>query len=485
VIFKLYDTYGFPVDIVRDTIREEDITLDMEGFDREMADQRSRSRSKVSFAGISDAYRKLTSKGVQSEFLGHMQLQCESGVLLLVQDGSEVDFAGKGGNVEVVTEQTPFYGEAGGQVGDRGRITADDLDLEVTDTIKDPTGLIIHKGTVRSGRIQKGQTVQLSVDSEKRRATQRNHTATHILHAVLRGVLGDHVKQAGSLVAPDRMRFDFSHFSQIDPDTLDRIEALVNEKIRADMSMQTAEMEAEQAFQSGATALFEEKYGDRVRVVSLSDFSKELCGGTHVQRTGEIGLFKIVSESSAASGVRRIEALTGQAALEYAQETERLLQQAAHLVKDRPETVPARLEKLMADHKTLEKEVERLKAKIAVLSASGAEERIETVDGVKVLAKRVSVDTPAALRDLADQFKNKIGSGVVVLGAAAEGKAMLIAVVTKDLVDRFHAGNIVKDLAAVVGGKGGGRPDMAQAGGPQPENLEQALERVYEIVAGA
>jgi alanyl-tRNA synthetase len=457
----------------------------MEGFDRAMADQRSRSRSKISFAGISDAYRKLTSKGVQSEFLGHMQLQCESSVLLLVQDGGEVDFAGKGSRVEVVTEQTPFYGEAGGQVGDRGRITADDLDLEVTDTIKDPTGLTIHKGTVRSGRIQKGQTVQLIVDSEKRSATQRNHTATHILHAVLRGVLGDHVKQAGSLVAPDRMRFDFSHFSQIDPETLDRIEALVNEKIRADMSMQTAEMEAEQAFQSGATALFEEKYGDRVRVVSLSDFSKELCGGTHVQRTGEIGLFKIVSESSAASGVRRIEALTGQAALEYTQQTERLLQQTSHLVKDRPETLPARVEKLMADHKTLEKEVERLKAKIAVLSASGAEERIETVDGVKVLAKRVSVDTPAALRDLADQFKNKIGSGVVVLGAAAEGKAMLIAVVTKDLVDRFHAGNIVKDLAAVVGGKGGGRPDMAQAGGPQPENLEQALERVYEIVAGA
>ncbi|HHP7233314.1 MAG TPA: alanine--tRNA ligase [Desulfobacterales bacterium] len=485
VIFKLYDTYGFPVDIVRDTVREEEIALDMEGFDRAMADQRSRSRSKISFAGISDAYRKLTSKGVQSEFLGHMQLQCESSVLLLVQDGSEVDFAGKGSSVEVVTEQTPFYGEAGGQVGDRGRITADDLDLEVTDTIKDPTGLTIHKGTVRSGRIQKGQTVQLIVDSEKRSATQRNHTATHILHAVLRDVLGDHVKQAGSLVAPDRMRFDFSHFSQIDPETLDRIEALVNEKIRADMPMQTAEMEAEQAFQSGATALFEEKYGDRVRVVSMSDFSKELCGGTHVQRTGEIGLFKIVSESSAASGVRRIEALTGQAALEYTQQATRLLQQAAHLVKDRPETVPARVEKLMADHKTLEKEVERLKAKIAVLSASDAEERIETVDGVKVLAKRVSVGTPAALRDLADQFKNKIGSGVVVLGAVAEGKAMLIAVVTKDLVDRFHAGNIVKDLAAVVGGRGGGRPDMAQAGGPQPENLEQALERVYEILAHA
>jgi len=483
VIFKLYDTYGFPVDIVRDTVREEDIELDMEGFDRAMADQRARSRSKVSFAGISDAYRKLTSKGIQSEFLGHMQLRCESKVLLLVQAGSEVDFAGPGSEVEVVTEQTPFYGEAGGQVGDRGRMTADDLDLQVTDTVKDPTGLIIHRGKVRSGRIQKGQKVRLMVDSEKRRSTQRNHTATHILHAVLRSELGDHVKQAGSLVAPDRLRFDFSHFSQIDAETMDRIESLVNQKIRADISMETAEMEAEEALQSGATALFEEKYGERVRVVSLSDFSKELCGGTHVRRTGEIGLFKIVSESSAASGVRRIEALTGQAALEYVQETGRRLQQTADLVKDRPEAVPSRVEKLIAEHKTLEKEIERLKGKIAVLSASGAEERIESVDGVKVMAKRVAVDSPAALRDLADQFKNKIGSGIVVLGAAAEGKAMLIAVVTKDLVDRFHAGNIVKSLAEVVGGRGGGRPDMAQAGGPQPENLEQALERVYDIVA--
>jgi len=485
VIFKLYDTYGFPVDIVRDTVREEEIELDMEGFDQAMADQRVRSRSKVSFAGISDAYRNLTSQGVQSEFLGHMQLQCESRVLLLVQDGSEVDFAGKGSPVEVVTEQTPFYGEAGGQVGDRGRITADDLDLEVTDTIKDPTGLTIHRGTVRSGRIQKGQSVRLSVDSDKRRSTQRNHTATHILHAVLRSLLGDHVKQAGSLVAPDRLRFDFSHFSQVDADILDRIEVLVNQKIRADLPMQTAEMEAEEAFQSGATALFEEKYGDRVRVVSLSDFSKELCGGTHVQRTGEIGLFKIVSESSAASGVRRIEAVTGQAAVEYTQKTERLLEQTADLLKDRTQQVPVKVEKLIAEHKALEREVERLKAKIAVLSASGAEDRVESIDGIKVMAKRVTVDSPAALRDLADQLKNKIGSGIVVLGTAAQGKAMLIAVVTPDLVDRYHAGNIVRALAEVVGGRGGGRPDMAQAGGPKPENLEQALEKVYQVVANS
>ena len=482
VIFKLYDTYGFPVDIVRDVVREKHIRLDMAGFEEAMAGQRAQSRSKATFAKISDAYKKLTSQGVSVQFVGHAQTTAVSKVVLLVQNGEAVDLAGAGSDIEIVTEITPFYGEAGGQVGDSGRISSFDLEIEVADTVKDPTGLIIHKGRILSGRIKTGQSVTLSVDGEKRRATQRNHTATHILHAVLRSVLGDHVKQAGSLVAPDRLRFDFSHFSQIDPDTLSRIEELVNDRILENVPAQTVEMAADEAFKSGAMALFEEKYGDRVRVVSLSGFSKELCGGTHVANTGDIGLFKIIGESSVASGVRRIEALTGKAALAHSRQSDRMLQETARLLKDTPEALPQRVTKLIAENKALEKEVERLKFKLTRLSASGTEDDVQTVNGVKVLAKRVAADSPAALRELADQFKGKMTSGIVVLGAAAGGKAFLIALVSKDLSQRYHAGHIVKELSAMVGGSGGGRPDMAQAGGTQPENLDQALQKTYEIV---
>ncbi len=485
VIFKLYDTYGFPVDIVRDVVRERDIGLDMAGFEAAMAGQRAQSRSKAAFAKISDAYKHLTSQGVSAEFVGHTQSAVSSKVLLLVQNGEAVDLAGAGSDIEIVTATTPFYGEAGGQVGDCGRISGPGLYIEVTDTVKDPTARIIHRGRSLSGSIKTGQTVALTVDNENRRATQRNHTATHILHAVLRSVLGDHVKQAGSLVAPDRLRFDFSHFSQIDADTLRRIEELVNDHILENVPAQTVEMAADEAFRSGATALFEEKYGDRVRVVSLAGFSKELCGGTHVASTGDIGLFKIIGESSVASGVRRIEALTGKAALVYTQQNDRLLQEMARLFKDVPEALPQRLIKLIAEHKALEKEVERLKSQLMRLSASDAEDDVQTVNGVRDLAKRVTADSPAALRELADRFREKMTSGVVVLGTAAAGKAFLIALVSKDLSQRYHAGHIVKELSAMVGGSGGGRPDMAQAGGTQPENLDRALQKTFEIVQRA
>jgi len=350
--------------------------------------------------------------------------------------------------------------------------------------VKDPTGLIIHKGQVITGKVMTGQTVTMTVDAENRAATQRNHTATHILHAVLRKLLGEHVKQAGSRVAPDRLRFDFSHFSQIEPATLEKIEILVNERIRENVVTHTEEMEAEQAFKTGAMALFEEKYGDRVRVVSLSDFSKELCGGTHTHRTGDIGLFIITAESSIAAGVRRIEALTGAAAVDFVIDNNRILQQSAHILRDKPEAVPAKIEKMLSVHKALEKEIEKLKAQIATISASEAGEDIRSVNGVDVIVQKVAVDSPAALRDLADQLKDKIKSGIVVLGSAAGAKALLIAIVTKDLTDRFHAGSIVKAMAAVVGGGGGGRPDMAQAGGTRPENLDQALEKAIAVIEG-
>ena len=286
VIFKLYDTYGFPVDIVRDVVRDENLTLDMDGFDTAMAHQRAKSRSVVEFASISEAYKHLSARGVKPEFSGYGGLVDKSAILVIVEEGSEIVEAKSGQSVEVVTETTPFYAESGGQVGDTGKITGQNFEMTVTDTIKDPTGLIIHRGKVMSGQVKKGDKVTLKVNEKVRNATASNHTATHILHAVLRQILGDHVKQAGSLVAPDRLRFDFTHFSQVDADQLTEIETLVNQRIRENMSTTIEEMDAEDAFQSGATALFEEKYGDRVRVVSLTDFSKELCGGTHTDRTG-------------------------------------------------------------------------------------------------------------------------------------------------------------------------------------------------------
>jgi alanyl-tRNA synthetase len=482
VIFKLYDTFGFPVDIVRDVVRDENMILDMKGFDKAMAEQRAKSRSVATFETISDAYKNLSTKGFKPEFKGYQSLTAGSKVLLIVKDGSEIPEATAGQSIELVTEQTPFYAEAGGQVGDSGKITAKNLDLEVVDTVKDPTGLVIHKGNIISGKVKKGQKVTLHVDGAKREATALNHTATHILHAVLREVLGEHVKQAGSLVAPDRLRFDFTHFSQVDPDTLAEIETRVNRRIRQNVPTHTEEMEADAAFKSGATALFEEKYGDRVRVVSLSDFSKELCGGTHTGRTGDIGLFKIISETGIASGVRRIEALTGEKAVEHVQNISRLLNDTARLVKEKPDAMTSKIEKLLGDLKTLEKEVGQLKAKITSDSADIGGDAVKSVNNTHVLIQKVSVDHPAVLRDLTDRLKAKLKSGIVVLGSVNGPKVFLIVGVTKDLTDRFHAGNIIKPIASVVGGSGGGRPDLAQAGGTQPERLDQALEEAYKVI---
>ncbi|MDJ0817589.1 MAG: alanine--tRNA ligase [Desulfobacterales bacterium] len=484
IIFKLYDTYGFPVDIVQDVVRDKRMSLDMDGFERSMDQQRARSRTVATFDRISDAYKNLSSRGIKPEFVGYDKLQDESEILVMVAEGEELSEAAEGREIEIVTGKTPFYAESGGQVGDAGTISGTAFELDVVDTVKDPTGLIIHKAKVNSGKVHTGQAVTLQVDRSRRKATELNHTATHILHAILRQVLGDHIKQAGSLVAPDRLRFDFTHFSQVEPATLETIERLVNERIRDNLPTGTQEMEAEAAFKSGATALFEEKYGDRVRVVSLTDFSRELCGGTHTTQTGNIGLFKIISESSIASGVRRIEALTGAAALEYTQQAGRLLQETAYLMKEKTPAVPGRVAKMLSEIKAYEKEVDQLKVKLASNTGGEATQAIESINGVNLMVKNVAVDTPAALRNLADQFKDKIKSGIVVLGSQAGSKAMLIAVVTKDLTDRYHAGKIVKAVAEIVGGRGGGRPDMAQAGGNQPEKLGEALGKVPEIIKG-
>jgi alanyl-tRNA synthetase len=356
--------------------------------------------------------------------------------------------------------------------------------MDVTDTRKDPTGLIIHKGTIVKGGIQKGECVTLSVTRGERSKTALNHTATHILHAALRKVLGSHVKQAGSLVAPDRLRFDFTHFSSVSPDDLNRIETFVNDRIRENIPVTAAEMDAEEAFKTGAVALFEEKYGDRVRVISLGEFSREFCGCTHTDRTGNIGLFKIISESSVAAGVRRIEALTGSSAVEYVQKAVKTVHEAAAILREKPEMLAERIKKLLSVQKSLEKEKEQLKSKMAMMTADAPGEEYRNINGVKVLAKKVSIDNPGALRELADNFRDKIQSGVVVLGAVSGPIALLSAVGTKDLPHRFHAGNIVREVASFVGGGGGGRPDMAQAGGTKPENLDQAIEKAHEIIAG-
>ncbi|MFZ5569780.1 MAG: alanine--tRNA ligase [Thermodesulfobacteriota bacterium] len=483
VIFKLYDTYGFPVDIVRDVVRDDGMQLDTDGFQTAMDAQRAKSRSVAAFTKIGDAYKSLSAGGFKTEFVGYETLRCEATVKLLVAEGEALDTAGAGMTVEVVTDRTPFYAESGGQVGDAGEIHNGAFSMDVIHTVKDPTGLVIHKGTIRQGGVRCGDSVTLTVADDGRNATALNHTATHILHAALRKIVGEHVKQAGSLVSPERLRFDFSHFAALDRGVLDRIETYVNGRIRENFPVISEEMAAEEAFRTGATALFEEKYGDRVRVISLGEFSKEFCGGTHARRTGDIGFFKIIGEASVAAGVRRIEALTGESALTHVQDTVRIVQETSLLLKEKPESLRPRVEKLMADLKNLEKETERLKTRMALMSSGdGGREEYPVIAGVRVVVRKVAVDKPAALRELADQFKDRIKSGVVVLGAEADGKAMLIAAVTKDLTGRFHAGNIVKLVAAEVGGAGGGRPDMAQAGGSQPEKLDAALAKVPEFL---
>ncbi|RPJ10427.1 MAG: alanine--tRNA ligase, partial [Desulfobacteraceae bacterium] len=321
-----------------------------------------------------------------------------------------------------------------------------------------------------------------AVDIERRSAVARNHTVTHILHSVLRQVLGDHVKQAGSLVAHDRLRFDFTHFSQVDSESIDRIEMLVNERIRENIPMSTEEMDAERAFKSGATALFEEKYGDVVRVVSLASFSRELCGGTHTDRTGNIGFFRITGESSVASGVRRIEALTGACAVEYIQQTSSMLNETARLLKEKPGALLQRVEKMLLHQKSLEKEIEKMKSKAASAATDAIDSDLKMLNGISVLVKKVTAETPSVMRELADKFRDKIKSGIVVLGSTAESKVLLIAVVTKDLTSRYHAGNIVKHVSSIVGGSGGGRPDMAQAGGNRPEKLDEALAKASDLI---
>ncbi len=481
IIFKLYDTFGFPVDIINDIVKGKKITLDMAGYTKAMDAQRTRSKRKKTFAGVDDVFKSLTSKGIKTLFTGYDELEIKSRILLIVKDHEEIQSAVQGDLIEIITEKTCFYSESGGQAGDTGIFKGENFTIKIKDTLSDPSGIKIHKGEVEKGIIKKEDTCLLKVDEKKRADTARNHSATHILQAALRRVLGDHVKQAGSFVTWDRLRFDFTHFSQITGDEIKAIEKEVNARIRENSRVDTIEMNMDDAVRSGATALFEEKYGDRVRVVSMGKFSRELCGGTHTNRTGDIGFFHIVSETGIASGVRRIEALTGEKAVEYVNDNLNLLRRVSDLLKTSTKSLTKKIEDLVAEKKAEDKEILRLKSKIASKSIDSIESSIKEMNGVKFLAKKVQIDNPSQLRDLADKFKTKIGSGVVLLGAQSGGKVLLISVVTDDLVKQFNAGKIVKKAASIVGGGGGGRPDMAQAGGSQPQNLDKALESLYEV----
>jgi len=485
VAFKLYDTYGFPLDLVQDALKEEGLGLDLEGFEARMRRQREASRQ--AWRGglgeeVPPVYQELA-EWEPTKFLGYDTLEADSSILALIRHDDHGTQAAAGEEVEVVTGATPFYGETGGQVGDTGWITGPGYKLKVTDTQRLPNDLIIHQGVVEEGVVKVNDPAHLEVDGERRRQIERHHTATHILQAVLQKHLGDHVKQSGSLVAPDRLRFDFTHFQAISAQELEQIEHDLNAAIAENMAMETSRMALAQALESGTMALFEEKYGDEVRVVAIPGLSRELCGGTHVSRTGDLGLCKITSEASVAAGIRRLEAVCGPAAIHLMQEMTRELDQAAGLLKGSRGDLLSRLEKLLKRQKELEKEVEALKSRLATAQAKDLLEEVREVDGVKVLALEVQAADPKSLREYAVKFLDRLQSGIVVLGSAAGDKAMLIALVSQDLTRRFPAGEIIKELAPTVGGSGGGKPDLAQAGGPDKGKIGKALQQAYEVVA--
>ena len=484
-IFKLYDTYGFPMDLIAEACREQDIRLDEAGFEAAIEEQRTRARKTGGFESEAarPALSELAARVGTTAFVGYEQLNSEGVVQALLKGDRLVKEVREGDDVEVVLDVTPFYAEGGGQAGDQGVLTGTDGRVEIRETTRPVPTLIVHKGVVTSGSIREGERLQLSVNSRTRRDAARNHTATHLVHAALRDLLGPHVKQYGSLVAPNRLRFDFAHFRPLASRDIDEIEAIVNEQVRYDQAVQTDVMGVQEAVAGGALAFFGDKYGDQVRVVHIDTFSKELCGGTHCGRTGEIGLFRIVSESGVAAGVRRIECLTGSGALDSLKRLEADVRELSDLLKVAPAEVVARTRKLSEQLKDKERELAEVKLKMASTSSGDAQAR--EIKGVQVHAQRADGLDVNGLRALADQLRDKLRSGVVALGAANDGKVLLLVVVTKDLVGRLKAGELIKEMATEVGGTGGGRPEMAQAGGKTPEGLGIALEKVFGLVQKA
>ncbi len=477
-VFRLYDTYGFPVDLTADVARERGYTIDQQGFDAAMAAQRDRGRSSSKFGVALKDSVKLSGR---TDFSGYDRLAGAGHITALIFDGAVVETLSVGQEGQVVLDETPFYAEGGGQIGDSGTLSGADVIFTVRDTRKIGASFA-HIGVVESGTLHVGDELEARVDGERRTAIALNHSATHLLHAALRAVLGKHVQQKGSLVAPDRLRFDFSHTQAVGADDLRKIEEMVNRAIRRNDPAQTRVMALDDAVAAGAMSLFGEKYESDVRVLSFGDFSMELCGGTHVGRTGDIGLFKIISETGVAAGVRRIEAVTGQAAYEWVVRLDQVVRDIAGVLRGSREDVDEKVRELVERSKRLEKEVQQLKSKLATGQGGDVSSQAKAVGGVKVLAIQVEGADAKALRDSVDQLKQKLGSSVVVLATVQDGKVVLVAGVSADLVAQLKAGDIAGAVAAQVGGRGGGRADFAQAGGTQPENLGAALASVEGLV---
>ena len=475
VVFKLYDTYGFPADLTADVVREREIGIDEEGFKAEMEKQRARAKEASSF-GVN--YNEVLKLDFETPFTGYKQLSQTTQVVGIYKDAVEVSGLIAGEEAVIVLAETPFYAESGGQVGDSGILKVDDGIFAVTDT-QYAGNAIIHKGYMELGTLEKGAEVEAVVDGERRQAVALNHSVTHLLHAALRQALGDHVTQKGSLVGAERMRFDFSHFEGLTMATIRRVEELVNAQIRANHDVVTQVMDLEAAKSAGAMALFGEKYEDDVRVVRMGDYSTELCGGTHAKRTGDIGFFKIIAESGVAAGVRRIEAVTGKGAIDFMHQLAEQFEEAAALVKGDQFSIGSKVRQLLDKSRMMERELEQLKAKLAAQAGSDLLSQVIEIKGQKVLIAALDGADPKSLRGMLDELKNRMKSGVVLLATSSEDKVNLIAGVTSDLTAKVKAGELVNLVAQQVGGKGGGRPDMAQAGGTQPDAVPAALQSVH------
>ena len=479
VAFRLYDTFGFPLDLTEDILRAESMSVDQAEFERLMEQQRARGREARETVSMESK--------IQLDqpvcFIGYDRLEGESSVLAIYANGAGRDEAVAGEEIELLTAETPFYGESGGQIGDRGTImTARGDVIEVIDTHHPTPQLTAHRSRVQKGRVQVGDRVQLAVDPRHRQKTRLNHSATHILHSVLRRELGPHVRQAGSLVTPERLRFDFSHNGAIADEQLARIETHVNQHVREDAGVSIEEVSYDEAIRRGALAFFGDKYGDRVRVVKIGDFSTELCGGTHVRASGEIGIFKLHTESGVAAGVRRVEAFTGQGALDLIHSYEQRLKEIGQLVRGSNDDALEKVKKLLERQKELEREIEKLRGQFEKDQIPELLEKQNSVDGTQFLISQVDGADAKQLREIADQLKEKLGAAVIVLASAGQANVNLVASVGKDLTKKYHAGNIIKELAAMVGGGGGGRPDFAQAGGKEPAQIPAALRRAEELV---
>ena len=473
-VFKLYDTYGFPVDLTADIARERSLAVDLKSFERAMEGQRARARASSRFKVDGE---RTVDVDAASTFVGYDRLDARATVTALLRDGKGVNRLDPEEEGWVVLDETPFYAESGGQIGDRGRFAADGIGFDVSDTQRHGDA-IVHIGVVTGGALSAGAVVDARVDVRARRAAARNHSATHLVHAALRAVLGEHVEQKGSLVAPDRLRFDFSHYEPVTRDEIRRIEAMVTSWILDNDAARTEVMPLEHARRSGAIALFGEKYDDPVRVLSFGDYSVELCGGTHVSRSGDVGLFKIVSESGIAAGVRRIVALTGDEALAWVHSMEERIERIAASVKADAETVADRVDAMLARSRELERDLERLKARVAASRGDDLAAQAVDIDGLKVLAAKIDGADPKALRETVDRLKSRLGSAAVVLATVNAGKVALVAGVTKDSTDRIEAGSLANHVARQVGGRGGGRPELAQAGGNDPSRVDQAIRSV-------